>query len=321
MDVFELMDKVLGGEDLSLEEKKYLFELPDDKILELILAAHKIKVKFTGRGVSACSIISAKTGYCSEDCAFCAQSKVSRAVVEKHSLLEPEKILEHAFEAENYAERFSIVTSGRGYEGDEREFKKILKAVEMILDKTDLKVDVSLGLLSRKAVKALAEAGVERIHHNVETSRSYFGKICSTHTFEDKIRTIEAIKGEGLEICSGFIIGMGESVEDRIEIAEILNSLEVNSVPINVLIPIQGTPLEGRTVMTPFETLKNIAAFRFLMPDRELRLCGGRLQSLGDFQALSLFVLNGILVGKRALTTYIRDPELDRRMLELARNI
>ncbi len=321
MDVFELMDRVLSGDELSLEEKKFLFELPEEKILELILAAHKIKVKFTGKGVSACSIISAKTGYCSEDCTFCAQSKVSRAAVEKHSLLEPGKILDHALEAESYAERFSIVTSGRGYEGNEREFQKILKAIELILDNTSLKVDVSLGFLSKKAIKMLADVGVERVHHNIETSRSYFDKICTTHKFEDKVRTIEAIKDQGLEVCSGFIIGMGESVEDRIEMAEILNSLEVNSVPINVLVPIPGTPLENRPVMKPFETLKNIAAFRFLLPSRELRLCGGRIQSLGDFQALSLFVLNGILVGKKALTTYIRDPELDRRMLELAENI
>ncbi len=302
---------------LSPHEKRFLFEVPNEYILELISAAYEIKLKFRRQKVSTCSIVSAKTGLCSEDCKFCAQSIRSTSKIEKHSLMNPEEILETAINAEKSgAERFSIVTSGKGYNGKEKEFERILDAVKLILDNTNLNVDVSLGLLSRKAVEKLAKAGVKRIHHNIETSKNYFKNIVSTHSFDEKIETIKMIKEVGLEVCSGFIIGMGEDIEDRIEMAELLNSLNVDSVPINILIPIKETPLESIIPIKPLEALKSIAAFRFLMPDKELRLCGGRVQNLRDLQVLSLFIVDGILIGRKALTTEIRDPELDIIMIK-----
>jgi|Deesub1362B_J571_1020462.scaffolds.fasta_scaffold00031_89 biotin synthase len=315
--IHKLADKVMNHETLNPDEKRFLFSVPNEYILDLISAAYKIKLKFRGQRISTCSIVSAKTGFCSEDCAFCAQSIRSTSKIQRHSLIHPEEILEAAIDAEESgAERFSIVTSGRGYSGEEKEFERILDVVKLILDNTNLNVDVSLGSLSRKAVEKLAKAGVKRIHHNIETSKSYFKNIVSTHSFDEKIETIKTIKELGLEVCSGFIIGMGEDVEDRIEIAEILNSLNVDSVPINILIPIKGTPLGNLVPITPLEALKNIAAFRFLMPDKELRLCGGRVQNLRDLQILSLFIVDGILIGRKALTTGIRDPELDITMIK-----
>ncbi len=315
--IFEIADKIINNEDVDYEDKRLLFKVPNEHLLDLISAAHKIKLKFRGRAISTCSIISAKTGLCSEDCAFCAQSIRSKARIQKHLLLPPEEILNAAMDAEECgAERFSIVTSGRGYSGQEKEFERILEAIKLILENTELKVDVSLGVLSRRAIERLLEAGVRRIHQNIETSESYFRKICTTHNFEEKIKTIRTIKEAGLEVCSGFIIGMGERISDRIEMAEILNLLNVDSVPINILIPIEGTPLENLQPIRPLEALKSIAAFRFLLPEKEIRLCGGRVQNLRDFQALSLFVVDGILIGRKALTTSQRSPDLDMKMIE-----
>jgi biotin synthase len=226
-------------------------------------------------------------------------------------------MLEAAIRAEEVgAERFGIVTSGRGYPMPTKSFERILEGVKLIQSNTGLLVDVSLGVLGEEAVKRLINAGVERIHHNIETSPTYFTKIVSTHSIMERIETIRRIKSAGVEACSGFIIGMGEGVEDRIEMTEILNSLKVNSVPINILVPIPGTPLERQNPMNPMEAIKSIAAFRFLMPDKELRLCGGRTQNLRDLQVLSLFAIDGIMIGHKALTTTIRDPELDLRMLK-----
>ena len=315
--IFEISDKVISGENLSYEEKEFLFKVSDEFLLDLISAAYRIRLKFRGNKFSTCSIISAKTGLCSEDCAFCAQSIRSKAKIQRHPLLSPNEILDAALDAEECgAKRFSIVTSGKGYVGREKEFERILESIKLIISNTKLKVGVSLGALRKEAIKKLAEAGVERIHHNIETSRSYFKKICTTHDFDSKLETIRSIKEFGLEVCSGFIIGMGERVEDRIEMADILNSLNVDSVPINILIPIKGTPLESLQPMKPKEALKSVAAFRFLMPDKELRLCGGRVQNLRDLQALSLYVVDGMLIGREALTTSIRDPELDVQMIK-----
>ncbi len=310
----DITEKVLDGVALSRDEKRFLFEIPDDYILNLISAAHEVKLKYRGKKVSTCSIVSARTGLCSEDCAFCAQSSKSRAKIERHQLLPEDKILEAALKAEEAgAERFSIVTSGRGM--GMRDVTRIAECIETIRRETRLLVDVSLGILGEEEIEILKDAGVSRIHHNIETSPSFFPKIVTTHSFREREKTVRRIKLSGLEACSGFILGMGESVDDRIEIADILNVLDVDSVPVNFLIPIEGTKMEGMELMRPLEALKCLAAFRFMMPDREIRLCGGRVQVLRDLQALAAFVVDGILIGHRALTTSIRDPELDLKML------
>lgn len=315
-ELLELSEKALES-PLSQKDVNKIFKTPEKYLIELVLSANRIKRAFSGNRISTCSIISAKTGICSEDCAFCAQSKISKTNINRHRLLETEKILDAAIEAEkNGADRFSIVTSGWGYRGDEKEFLKILEAIQVLKQCTNMKIDVSLGMLGKKAIEMLSKVEVDRVHHNIETSKRFFTKVCTTHTFQDRVKTVKRLKEAGLEVCSGFIIGMGEKIEDRISAAETLRSLQVDSVPINMLIPIKGTPLGTKSPMKAMDALKSIAALRFLLPKTELRLCGGRVQVLGDLWILALFIVDGVLIGRTALTTTIRDPELDIKAMK-----
>jgi len=283
-------------------------------LVRLISEGTSLRERYFGKRVMLCSIVNAKSGLCSEDCAFCAQSVHNRAQVEVYPLLDPERILEEAKKASLMgARRFSIVTSGRAL--SQRDFDKVLKAVELIRKETDLLVCSSLGFLDLKRAKALKEAGLSRYHHNLETSPSYFPKICTTHSIQEKIETILCAKEAGLSVCSGGIIGLGEGREERLELALKLRELEVDSVALNFFHPIPGTRLEGQNSLTPLEFLKTVTLFRLVLPSKEIRLTGGRAYGLRDLQVLGILCgANGLMIGNY-LTTQGRPYEMDLKML------
>ncbi len=307
--------KVLQGNDLSREEANFIASIREDEIFSLIASANNIRIHFRKNNVNLCSIINAKSGLCSEDCAYCAQSSRSKAKIEIYPLLNKATILEKASELyKSGARRFSIVTSGRSLNSND-----LLTIAEIIPDikKIGLIPCASLGLLSEENLKFLEKSGLERYHHNLETSESFFEKICTTHTYREKLETIHAAVSAGLSICSGGIFGMGETWDDRIEMAFTLKNLDVNSIPLNFLIPIKGTPLGERKLLHPFEALKIISLYRFILPEKEIRVCGGRLQVLSEFNSLVFAAgADGMITGNY-LTTPGRNPCEDLNLVRL----
>jgi biotin synthase len=282
---------------------------------EAIHMAGRKRAEVFGNKVDACSIINARSGNCSEDCAFCAQSAHHRAEADIYKLLPKSKILETAQRAyDNGVRRFCIVTSGRGIDS-EGELGVIASCVESIR-KIGIQPCATLGTLDRGQLKTLKDAGLNRFHHNIETSRRFFPNICTTHDYDERVATLNDAKDVGLSLCSGGIIGLGETMEDRADMAFALRDIGVDSVPINFLMPIPGTPLEGADFMTPMEALKTIALFRMILPDKEIRICGGRVSALRDLHPMIFNAgANGLLMGDY-LTTRGRDYAMDHQMLE-----
>ncbi len=262
----------------------------------LFHAATTLREAFRGRSVDLCSIVNAKSGGCPEDCSFCAQSSRYRTDAPYYPLLSKEEILRHAEDAlSTGARRFCIVTSGRKV--SRRELQIIGEAIRDIRQ-MGLLPCATLGILEEDELAFLKEAGLVRYHHNLESSRSFFRRVCSTHTFEDKLRTVKAAKSVGLSTCSGGVFGLGETWEDRVEMAFTLRDLDVDSVPINFLIPIKGTPLQDRPPLHPFEALRIVSLFRLVLPDREIRVCGGRRQILGVFNSMVFLAgADAVLIG------------------------
>jgi len=266
-------------------------------LAELVTAANKIRDKFAGGRVELCNIMNAKSGQCGEDCKFCAQSAKHTTGISIYPLKSKDEMLIAARRAlEIGAQRFDIVTSGDSLK--EHELKIIIEAVYEITSKIGIKMCASLGSLTRDELVSLKEAGLTRYHHNIETSPRFFSKIVTTHTFEDRLKTIRAAKSAGLEVCSGGIIGLGETMEDRIEMALILKELGVDSVPINILVPIEGTPLGAQPRITPQEAIRTIAIFRIILKDKIIKIAAGRESVLKDFQAQAFMAgANGMLIG------------------------
>jgi len=314
--IMTLGQKVLDGGHITMEEALTLADIPDGDLPFLMAMADKIRQKFVGDAVDLCAIVNGRSGMCSENCTFCAQSAYHKAEIKVYPLMTEEELVAAAKQAEaGGALRFSIVTSGRGMERD-KEFPKIVSALQRILNETNLKVCCSLGTLSPENAKALKEAGVSRYHHNVETSRSYYSSICTTHTYEDRVNTVRNAHQAGLEVCSGGIIGLGETMQQRLEMAFELKEMGVHSVPLNILNPIKGTVLENKAPTPPREILKTFALFRFILPDRGLRTAGGREVNLRDLQSLGLMSgINGMLIGGY-LTTSGRNCDMDVKMVE-----
>jgi len=275
----------------------------------------RLRERGFGRRVSFCVIINAKSGLCSEDCAFCSQSMKSRTEIAKYPLLDREKLVDAAQQAAAQgAARFSIVTSGRGIKA-RGEQEAILRAVEAIRQSAPIKVCASLGIVDRVFLKELKAAGVFRFHHNLETAPSHFPQICTTHTFQERVATIEAAKDAGLSVCVGGIFGLGESVAQRWEMAQAIRQLEADAIPLNFLHPLPGTALADRPRLTPMEALKIIVAFRLLFPDKSLIICGGRQVTLGSLAPLMFAAGADALMTGDYLTTKGRLPEDDRQML------
>ncbi|HBF11290.1 biotin synthase [Thermotoga neapolitana DSM 4359] len=279
---------------------------------ELIL---KASTMVRNSRLDICSIVNAKSGICDQDCKFCAQSSLYNTGVKRYPLLDEESILEKAKEAEKMgAVRFGIVTSGKRPTRDE--LLKIASIIEFLKVTTSLRICASLGTLEKDELSYLKDHGLDRYHHNLETSPGFFQNICTTHTFYDRVKTVENAKSIGLEVCSGGIFGVGESFEDRLELARILKDLEVDSVPINFLIPIKGTPFENFPELDVVERIKTIAAFRIVLGENvTIKIAAGR-EKLGDFQALAFFAgANGMIVGGY-LTVKGRSYDDDRKLVE-----
>lgn len=268
--------KILVGQAVSFEDAVKLAGLEEkNHIEELCSAADRIREHYCGNEAELCTIMNARSGRCSEDCKYCAQSGHYKTGAEMYGLVSVESALELA--RENEAEgvnRFSLVTSGRGIYGDD--LKGVLKIYEALNREVEMDLCASHGILDIEAMSRLKEKGVTRYHHNLESSREYFGNICTTHSYDQMIQTIIAARQAGLEICSGGIIGMGENRADRISLAFELRGLGVESIPVNVLNPVKGTPLEKAEPLSQDEILKTIAVFRFINPKASIRLAGGR---------------------------------------------
>lgn len=285
-----------------------------EEILELVERANQVRAEYRGNSVDLCSIVNAKSGGCEEDCAFCAQSAHHNADVSVYPMKSVEEIVAHAKAAEEAgAHRFCIVTKGRTL--PPADFEVALRATERIAAETSLERCASMGLLDDDRAKALKKAGLCRYNHNLETARSFYPNICTTHTYEDRVATIMALKRAGIETCVGGILNMGESEQQRVELAFELRELEPNSVPLNFLNPRPGTPLASRPVMPALEAVKYIAIFRLVMPKSIIRLAGGRPETLGDMQELGFKAgADGLLIGNY-LTTIGRDPSEDLALL------
>lgn len=309
-----LADRVLGGERLTLDEGLAILSSPDDELLELLDAAFRVRRQYFGRKVQLYFLMNAKSGLCPEDCGYCSQSKVSDAEIPRYNLLNRQKLLDGArLAAQQQAKTYCIVISARG--PNEREMQAITTIVPEIKQQYGLKICACLGLLTSEQAQRLKACGVDRVNHNLNTSESHYREICTTHTYQDRVRTLEAVRDAGIELCSGGIIGMGEARADVVRMALALADLEVESIPINFLNPIDGTPLAGKHDLNPRYCLKVLAMFRLASPKSELRIAGGREMHLGSLQALGLYAANSLFVGDY-LTTKGQPPEADYRMIE-----
>ena len=292
----ELADKAIKDIELTRAECRAVLETPDSRVLELLDAAFTVRERYFGRTVRLQMLLNAKSGACQEDCHYCSQSAVSTADIERYGLLPTDQMLQGARRAaEAKAQRYCIVISGRS--PLDREIAEISEAVKAIKREVPVQVCCSLGLLNEEQARTLKAAGVDRINHNLNTSEAYHQAICTTHTFRDRLTTIRHARAAGLEICSGGIIGMGERDEDVIDLALALREVKPDSIPVNMLHPVPGTPLEGCDHLTPQRCLKVLCLFRFLHPRTEIRIAGGREFNLRTLQPLALYAADSLFVG------------------------
>ncbi len=301
---------------ITREQALRLGEVEDRaEIAALVERAWSVRRERFGDSTDMCSLVNAKSGGCAEDCGFCAQSKYAEAQTPMHAMMDPEQILEHARAAQAAgAHRFCIVSQGQGL--SQRDFEKVLEGARRVAQHTNLKRCVSVGHLSARRARALADAGVQRVHHNVETAASYYPEVSTTVRYEGRLRTVAAVREAGLETCVGGILNLGETRAQRVEMAFELAALDPTSVPINLLNPRPGTKFGDRELMDPWEVVKWIAIFRLILPDALFRLCGGRVENLGELQATAVKAgLNGVMMGN-FLTTLGNTPEEDRAMFE-----
>ena len=305
-----LTEKVLKHGLITKEEAWYLWEQP---LEELCACADRIRRQFCSNAFDLCTIINGKSGRCSENCKFCAQSAHNHTGVEAYPLLSNEEIFFRAKESRKQGIlRYSIVTSGKAL--SDAEVERVCEGIKEIKEKIGISVCVSFGLLNERQFRKLKEAGVSRVHNNLETSRKNFKVVCTTHTFDEKIQAIQAAKAAGLSVCSGGIMGLGESVEDRIDMALELRDLGIKSVPINMLNPIPGTPYEKNKKLSSDEMRRIVAIYRFILPDAFIRLAGGR-GLLGDkgkgcFQSGANAAITGDMLTTAGITA-----ETDQKLL------
>lgn len=270
--ITELKEKILAGYLITKEDALVLY---DTSLEKLCKAANEIRIHFCGNAFDVCTIINGKSGRCAEDCKYCAQSAFYRTDIKTYPLLSTDEILAQAKHSDKHGVlRYSIVTSGKAMNDEELDL--VCESVRAIRNQTGLAVCVSLGLLNGKQFQKLKDSGVTRVHNNLETSRSYFPNVCTTHCYDDKIAAIRAAQREGLNVCSGGIMGLGETPEDRIDMALTLRDLSVRSIPVNMLNPIAGTPYETNPHLTNDDMCRIIAVYRFLLPNASIRLAGGR---------------------------------------------
>ena len=308
-----LADRVLAGEALSLGDALAVIHSPDEELLDLLAAAYRVRRRRWANTVQLYFLMNAKSGLCPEDCGYCSQSKVSSAEIPRYNILQRDRLMEGAaLAAERNSKTFCLVISARG--PNEREMAAVETIVPEIKAKYDLEVCACLGLLDTEQARRLKACGVDKVNHNLNTSEEYYGEICTTHTYADRVATLQACRDAGMELCSGGIIGMGEKDEDVVRMAFALRDMGVESIPLNFLNSIDGTPLAGKSELNPRYCLKVLAMFRLANPDAELRIAGGRELHLGSMQCLGLYAANSVFVGDY-LTTKGQPPAADYQMI------
>ncbi len=305
---------VLAGEKITFEQGLQILQAPDDQVLDILSAAFQIRQKHFGKTVQLYFLMNAKSGLCPEDCSYCSQSKVAESEIPKYNILSRDKLMDGArIAAERQSKTYCIVISARS--PSEREIETVEQIVPEIKAQHDLKICACLGLLSTDQAERLKACGVDRVNHNVNTSAEHYAEICSTHSYQDRLDTLRNVRNAGIEICSGGIIGMGESDEDVVRMAFELREIQADSIPLNFLIPVEGTPLSEVRTLNPRYCLKALAMYRFANPESELRIAGGREVHLRSLQPLGMYAANSLFVGDY-LTTKGQAPESDYQMIE-----
>ncbi len=313
----QMESKAIAGERLTYEEGRRLIQAEGPDIIDLISSANRVRIHYWGDQINLCSIVNAKAGNCSENCNFCAQSVYHDTGIPTYPMLDSDGILRAAKEAGgNGAEAFGIVAAWWGLR-EGRDLENVLQRIRELAAAGHTRTDASLGIIAEPGIAfKLREAGLAYYNHNLETARSHFPKICTTHTYEDRVRTIQYCKDAGIRICSGGIFGMGENLDQRIELAVALQELDVDVVPLNFLHAIKGTPFEDLPPLRPMEILKIIAVYRLMLPSKDIMTAGGREVHLRDLQSWMFTAgASHTLVGNY-LTTLGRKPEDDMKMIE-----
>lgn len=308
-----LADRVLNGGSLSRDQARAVLNSTDEELLDLLSAAYRIRSRYFGNRVQLYFLKNAKSGLCPEDCGYCSQSAVSDAEIPRYRFATEEQLLEEARQAKALqAKTYCIVASGRG--PSDREVQHVASAVRRIKDELGMHICACLGLLSPEQAQVLAEAGVDRINHNLNTSRRFYPDICSTHTFDDRLDTLRVSDEAGMELCSGLIVGMGETPEDVVDVVMDLKRFRVASIPVNFLQAIDGTPLENTHELNPRYCLKVLCLLRLAHPQVEIRIAGGREVNLRSLQAMGLYAANSIFVSDY-LTTAGQPADDDFQMI------
>ncbi|KPJ91432.1 MAG: hypothetical protein AMJ55_11810 [Gammaproteobacteria bacterium SG8_15] len=306
--------RILDGGDMTTDEAKWMIRLEDDFLPWLMAGADRIRKTYRGNEIEVCAISNVRSGNCSENCSFCSQSGHYQTSSPVYNYISNEELSRQAQQAREWgASDFGVVSKGWGVRSD-KERKQLKEYFQTLEQTSDIGRCASLGALDANSAAELKAMGMENYHHNLECAESFFDQVCTTHTYQENIDTITAAINAGLRVCSGGILGMGENLDQRIELADTLRQLGVESVPLNFLNPQQGTPFGDRTPMTPMEILKCIAVFRYMLPRAEIRIAGGR-QFLGDMQAMIFMAgASGVMIGDY-LTTKGRSVEDDLKML------
>jgi biotin synthase len=314
VDWLALADRVLEGREITDEEAEAILDCPDEELLLLLQGAYKIRRTYYGNKVKLNMIINAKSGLCPENCGYCSQSSISTAPVKTYKMVDKETLIRGAEEAHRMqVGTYCIVASGRG--PSEKEIDTVVAAVQEIKERFGLKICACLGILTPEQASRLKEAGVDRYNHNINTSKEHHPNITTSHTYDDRVRTVETVKQAGISPCSGVIIGMKETKQDVINMARSLKLLDADSIPVNFLHAIDGTPLAGTNELNPRYCLKVLALFRYINPTKEIRISGGREVNLRSLQPLGLYAANSIFVGDY-LTTDGQEKSEDFKILE-----
>ena len=310
----ELVQRSLGGETITREEARAILAIPDEDVPLALRAAFEVRRAHFGKRVKICILQNARSGLCPEDCHYCSQSSLSTAKIDKYPLMSAEQLVDGARQAMAAgATRYCMVTSGRGPADDEIEqFCAVTREIKKTMP---LEICVCLGIMSEAQACRLKAAGVGWVNHNLNTSERFYPEICGTHTYQDRIDTVKNVRKAGLLTCSGGIIGMGETDEDVLDLAYACRELAMDSIPVNFLHPIKGTPMEAHQFLTPMKCLKILCLFRLLNPASEIRAAGGREVNLRSVQAFALYAANSIFV-EGYLTTPGQQAQEARRMVE-----
>ena len=309
-----MVARSLSGQSITREEGRAILQLPDDEVPVALAAAFEVRKVHFGKKVKVCMLQNARSGLCPEDCHYCSQSSVSDAKIDKYPLMSKAQLLDGARRAcEAGAARYCMVTSGRG--PSDEEIEHFCDVTRDIRRQFPLEICVCLGILSEAQARKLKEAGVGWVNHNLNTSERYYPEICTTHTYQDRVETVRNVRKAGLLTCSGGIVGMGETDEDILDLAFAVREMRMDSIPVNFLHPIKGTPMEAFRFLTPMKCLKVLCLFRLLNPTSEIRAAGGREVNLRSVQALALYAANSIFV-EGYLTTPGQQAEAARRMIE-----